>query len=255
MMDLIDSHCHINDKQFNEDIGEVVERAKANGISQLICVGTDIESSEKAIKIADEFQEVFATCGVHPHDSEKPDKKYIQILEDFSKHEKVVAIGEMGLDYFYDFSDRKVQKTIFRDQLELAKDLNLPAVIHNRDSDEDLFQSISESKLIKGVIHCFASDYNFALKILDLGLHISFTGMVTFVKSLHDTIEKIDIDKIMVETDSPYLAPKPFRGKRNEPKNAYHVAEFIANTRGLNLIDFSKKVTETTRTFFNLPST
>ena len=255
MMDLIDSHCHINDKQFNEDIGEVVERAKENGISQLICVGTDIESSEKAIKIAEEFPEVFATCGVHPHDSEKPDKKYIQILEDFSKHEKVVAIGEMGLDYFYDFSDRKVQKTIFRDQLELAKDLNLPAVIHNRDSDEDLFQSISESKLTKGVIHCFASDYNFALKILDLGLHISFTGMVTFVNSLHDTIEKVDIDKIMVETDSPYLAPKPFRGKRNEPQNVYHVAEFIANTRGLNFIDFSNKVTETTRTFFNLPST
>ena len=253
-MNLIDSHCHINDKQFNEDLPEVIARAVDAGIAQLICVGTDIETSERAIEISEKYSEVYATCGVHPHDAEKVDKKYLHVLEDFSTHEKVVAIGEMGLDYFYDFSDKKIQKTIFRDQLELAKDINLPAIIHNRDSDIDLYNTIGESRLTNGVIHCFASDYEFAQKILDIGLHISFTGMVTFVKSLHDVVEKIDINKIMIETDSPYLSPKPFRGKRNEPKNVVHVAEFIANLKNIELDRFGEIMNTTTQSFFNLPS-
>jgi len=252
-MGLIDSHCHINDKQFSEDLVEVVNRAIDSGISQLICVGTDLKSSERAIEIADEFPEVFATCGIHPHDSEKADKKYIQVLEEFSKHEKVVAIGEMGLDYFYDFSDQKIQRRIFRDQLEMANELKLPAVIHNRDSDDDLFQTISESGLTHGVIHCFASDIQFAEKLANLGLHISFTGMVTFVKSLHEVVEKIDVNKIMVETDSPYLSPKPFRGKRNEPKNVVQVAEFIAKLKNIEIEEFLIITTATTQSFFNLP--
>ena len=157
------------------------------------------------------------------------------------------------MDYFYNFSDKNIQKQIFRDQLELAKTVKLPAVIHNRNSDIDLLKVIRDSKLTNGVIHCFASNYPFAQILIDIGLHISFTGMITFVKSLQETIEKIDLDKIMVETDSPYLSPKPFRGKRNEPKNVYHVAEFIAKLRGLSLSEFSVNVTTTTRSFFNLP--
>ena len=253
-MNLIDSHCHINDKQFSDDLDEVINRAIENGVTQLICVGTDINSSEKAIQIAENYSEVFATTGVHPHDAEKADKKYVQILEDLAKHEKVVAIGEMGLDYFYDFSDRKVQKTIFRDQLDLAKDLELPAVIHNRDSDEDLLQTIIESKLNHGVIHCFASDYQMAEKLLKIGLHISFTGMVTFVKSLHEVIKKIDVNKLMVETDSPYLSPKPYRGKRNEPKNVVEVAKFIAELKNININEFKNIVNATTQSFFKLPT-
>tara|TARA_S200000501_G_C20861714_1_gene760110 strand:- start:785 stop:1549 length:765 start_codon:yes stop_codon:yes gene_type:complete len=253
-MKYIDSHCHINDNQFDEDLDEVILRALDSGVSQLICVGTDLKTSEKAIKISENYSQIFATCGIHPHDTEKTNNKYIQVLEEFSKHEKVVAIGEMGLDYFYDYADKKVQKIVFRDQLELAKDLGLPAVIHNRESDVDLYQILIDSQNFYGVIHCFASNYSFAKKILDLGLHISFTGMVTFVKSLHEVIERIDLNKIMIETDSPYLAPKPFRGKRNEPKNVVHIAEFIAKLKKIEIEEFSNMMQSNTKSFFNLPS-
>ena len=253
-MEYIDSHCHINDKQFNEDLEDVVKNAIDLGVTQLICVGTDIKTSEKAIEISEKFPQVFATCGVHPHDSEKAEKRYVNILEELSSHPKVVAIGEMGLDYFYDFSDRKIQKKIFRDQIELAMDKNLPVVIHNRDSDEDLFNVISDSGLNNGVIHCFASDYQLAEKLINLGLNISFTGMVTFVKSVQEVVKKIDIEKIMIETDSPYLSPKPFRGKRNEPKNVIKVAEFIAELKQIDIDEFCMKMIHNTRKFFNLPN-
>jgi len=253
-MKYIDSHCHINDKQFNEDLEDVVKNAIDLGVTQLICVGTDIKTSEKAIEISEKFPQVFATCGVHPHDSEKAEKRYINILEELSSHPKVVAIGEMGLDYFYDFSDRKIQIKIFRNQIELAMDKNLPAVIHNRDSDEDLYNVISDSKLNYGVIHCFASDYLLAEKIISLGLNISFTGMVTFVKSVQEVVKKIDIEKIMIETDSPYLSPIPFRGKRNEPKNVIQVAEFIADLKKIDIDVFCMKMTQNTRQFFKLPN-
>ncbi|MBC8198278.1 MAG: TatD family hydrolase [Candidatus Marinimicrobia bacterium] len=253
-MQLIDSHCHINDKQFEIDLADVIGRASDAGVVQMICIGTDIKSSERAIEIADKYSNVFATCGIHPHDSDKPDKKYIQILEEFSTHEKVVAIGEMGLDYFYDFSDKKIQKIVFREQLELAKELNLPAVIHNRESDADLFNIIQLAKLHNGVVHCFASDIEFANKLIDIGLHVSFTGMVTFVKSLHDVIEKIDINKIMIETDSPYLSPKPHRGKRNEPAFVGNIVNTIAELKNIDPQSVALRTIETTRDFFNLPS-
>ena len=252
-MKLIDSHCHINDVQFKEDLDEVISRAIDTGISQMICVGTDIKSSERAIEISNKYSNIFATCGIHPHDSEKADKKYLQILEEFSKQKKVVAIGEMGLDYFYDFSDQKTQKKIFMNQLELANELELPAIIHNRESDNDLYKIIQDSKLKRGVIHCFTSNLNFAEKLLDLGLHISFTGMITFVKSLTEVIENIDLKKIMIETDSPYLSPKPHRGKRNEPANVLHIANFISEKRNFDPEEFAKLMVETTRKFFNLP--
>ena len=252
-MKLIDSHCHINDVQFKEDLDEVISRAIDTGISQMICVGTDIKSSERAIEISNKYPNIYATCGIHPHDSEKADKKYLQILEEFSKQKKVVAIGEMGLDYFYDFSDQKTQKTIFMNQLELAKELELPAIIHNRESDNDLYKIIQDSKLKEGVIHCFASNLKFAEKLLDLGLHISFTGMITFVKSLTEVIENIDLKKIMIETDSPYLSPKPHRGKRNEPANVLHIANFISEKRNFDPEEFAKLMVETTQKFFNLP--
>ena len=253
-MQLIDSHCHINDKQFENDLADVIARASDAEVVQMICVGTDIKSSERAIEIADKYSNVFATCGIHPHDSDKPDEKYIQILEEFSTHEKVVAIGEIGLDYFYDFSDKKIQKIVFREQLELAKELNLPAVIHNRESDADLFNIIQLAKLHNGVVHCFASDIEFANKLIDIGLHVSFTGMVTFVKSLHDVIEKIDINKIMIETDSPYLSPKPHRGKRNEPAFVVNIVNTIAELKNIDPQSVALRTIETTRDFFNLPS-
>jgi len=253
-MQLIDSHCHINDKQFENDLADVIARASDAEVVQMICVGTDIKSSERAIEIADKYSNVFATCGIHPHDSDKPDEKYIQILEEFSTHEKVVAIGEIGLDYFYDFSDKKIQKIVFREQLELAKELNLPAVIHNRESDADLFNIIQLAKLHNGVVHCFASDIEFANKLIDIGLHVSFTGMVTFVKSLHDVIEKIDINKIMIETDSPYLSPKPHRGKRNEPAFVGNIVNTIAELKNIDPQSVALRTIETTRDFFNLPS-
>ena len=253
-MNLIDSHCHINDKQFSTDLDSTINRAIDKGITHLVCIGTDIKSSEKAIQISQKYTEVFATCGIHPHEADKADKNFINILEELAKHEKVVAIGEMGLDYYYDFSEKKNQNNVFQAQLELSKDLNLPAVIHNRDSDKDLLNILTKSNTSYGVIHCFASDYKMAKKLLDLGLYISFTGMVTFVRSLKEVIKKVDLHKIMIETDSPYLAPHPFRGKRNEPKNVIEVAKFIANIKNIDLNIFNKVVYENTKNFFKLPN-
>jgi len=252
-MPLIDSHCHLNDGKFKDDLDEVITRSEESGIMAMICVGTDLKSSEHAIDIADRYESVFATCGVHPHEAEKAEADYLKHLEAFSTHEKVVAIGEMGLDYHYNFSKPAIQKKVFRDQLDLAKSLQLPAVIHNRNSDDDLMIILKESGHFNGVVHCFSSGIKLAESLIQIGLKLSFTGMVTFVKSLSDIIEKVPIEKMMVETDSPYLAPVPFRGIRCEPGYVTKVAEKIAEIKNLPMEAVADTTTLNTVEFFNLP--
>jgi TatD DNase family protein len=247
---LIDTHAHIYYEDFAQRIEEVIQSASDNGVEKIITVGVDLKSSEECIKLAEKFPSVFATCGYHPHEAVKAPKRYLYELEDMAAHPKVVAIGEMGLDYHYNFSDPKIQQKVYREQLELAVALQLPAVVHCRNSDDDILQGINESACENGVIHCFASNVEFAEKILETGFHISFTGMITFVKELEEVVIEIPLERMMVETDSPYLSPKPHRGKKNEPKNVLHVAEKIAELKEIDLEEVAESTTETAMNLF-----
>jgi len=247
---LIDTHAHIYYEDFAQRIEEVIQSASDNGVEKIITVGVDLKSSEECIKLAEKFPSVFATCGYHPHEAVKAPKRYLYELENMAAHPKVVAIGEMGLDYHYNFSDPKIQQKVYREQLELAVALQLPAVVHCRNSDDDILQGINESACENGVIHCFASNVKFAEKILETGFHISFTGMITFVKELEEVVIEIPLERMMVETDSPYLSPKPHRGKKNEPKNVLHVAEKIAELKEIDLEEVAESTTETAMNLF-----
>jgi len=247
---LIDTHAHIYYEDFAQRIEEVIQSASDNGVEKIITVGVDLKSSEECIKLAEKFPSVFATCGYHPHEAVKAPKRYLYELENMAAHPKVVAIGEMGLDYHYNFSDPKIQQKVYREQLELVVALQLPAVVHCRNSDDDILQGINESACENGVIHCFASNVEFAEKILETGFHISFTGMITFVKELEEVVIEIPLERMMVETDSPYLSPKPHRGKKNEPKNVLHVAEKIAELKEIDLEEVAESTTETAMNLF-----
>ena len=176
-MEFIDTHCHIYYDKYQDDINDVINKANDNNIKHMICVGVDLKSSEKSIILSNQYESVFATVGYHPHEAKLAADGYLDKMTKLLEYPKVVAVGEIGLDYYYEHSDKKTQIKVFRDQLELAKDLDMPVVIHNREADEDLYNNIKESKITKGVIHCYSSDIKYAQKIFDLGLIISFTGI------------------------------------------------------------------------------
>ncbi len=252
-VNLIDTHAHLYYDSYQEDFEEMLERAENAGVQKIICIGVDLTTSESCLKIAEKHSHIFATAGVHPHEASKPPRGYVKELENFSTHPKIVAIGEIGLDYHYDFSPRDVQIRVFRDQLELAKSLELPTVVHNRESDDDLLTAIQASGSDNGVVHCFGGSIDFAAALLETGYHLSFTGTVTFKRDLEqnrELLKSIPLEKIMVETDSPYLSPVPLRGKRNEPGNVRYVAEQIADWKGMSLEEFAHITTETAHGFF-----
>ena len=247
---LIDTHCHIFYDKYKNDIYEVVNRAKKEKVDKIICVGIDIETSKKSIKLSEKFESIFATVGFHPHEAKNATNSYLDTIKSLLEIPKVVAIGEIGLDYYYKHTDKKQQIKVFREQLELAKDLNLPVVIHNRESDDDLYDNIKNSKISKGVVHCFSSDVNFANKLFELGLIISFTGIITFSKELQEVVKEIPMSKIMIETDSPYLTPIPFRGKRNEPYMVREIAKKIAEIKNLSFDEVVNVTTNNAKKLF-----
>ena len=250
-MELIDTHSHIYYDKYT-DIDDVIDRASRNNISKIICVGVDIKSSEKSIHLAEKYDMIYATAGYHPHESKDTDVNYLNELENFLSHNKVVALGEIGLDFFYKHSDKKTQIRVFEEQLELAKSLNMPCVIHNRESDKELIESIKNTNNNNGVIHCFASNLDLASKLLKLNFHLSFTGLITFAKELKEVVENIPLEKMMIETDSPYLTPVPHRGKRNEPYMVKYVAKEIAKIKGIPFNEVATKTSITARKFFGI---
>lgn len=251
-MKLVDTHSHIYYDKYIEDFDEVLLRAENNNLKNIICVGVDIESSEKSIRLSEKHNIIYSTAGYHPHESKDVEENYLQKLEGLLKHEKVVAVGEIGLDFFYNHSDKKTQIKIFNEQIELANHVNMPCVIHNRNSDEELLNSLKQQKIKKGVIHCFASNLKFAKKILDLNLLLSFTGLLTFNKDLENVVKEIPLEKIMIETDSPYLTPKPHRGKRNEPYMVKYVAQKIADIKNISFEEVANTTTKNAVKFFGL---
>ena len=229
-MILIDTHAHLFYKDLADQLDEVLDRAQAAGVEAVICVGLDLATSRQAVALAEKYPFIWATAGVHPHDAGEAPEGYLQQLEQLASHPRVVAIGEMGLDFYRNLSPPETQRRVFREQLELAKSVDLPVVVHNREADEALYAALTVAGHRKGVVHCFSSAVPFARQILDFGLEISFTGTVTFGKNHNASVlEAVGLEHIMVETDCPYLAPVPKRGKTNEPSYLRHTVAAIAD--------------------------
>ena len=218
----------------------------------MICVGVDLDSSLKSLNIANKFQQIFSSVGYHPHESKDANKNYLEKIEHLSTNKKVVAIGEMGLDYYYNHSKKNIQKKIFKEQLELAKTLNMPAIIHCRDAEKDLISCIKEIDINKGVVHCFSGSQNFADEIFKQGLLISLTGMITFNKNLMQVVKNIPLENMMLETDSPYLTPVPYRGKRNQPSMVKIIADKISTIKDESVNKIASITTDNAERLFKI---
>lgn len=245
---LIDSHAHLDMPEFDKDRNEVIQRAHDCGIEYIITVGIDVESCRQAIALAEEFESVYAIVGIHPHNAKEIDETTYPLLRNFARHKKVRALGEIGLDFFRNLSPQDTQIKRFRELIALARELKLPIVVHDRDAHQETLSILREEKAFEvgGVIHCFSGDYEMAVKCLDMGFYISIPGTVTFRKatSLQELVKRIPLERILVETDAPFLAPMPFRGKRNEPSYVKYIAETIAQIKHL---DFEKVATVTSQ--------
>ena len=249
---LIDTHCHLFFDELKEDLSNVLKRAADLGVTKFICVGTNIEDSKESHNLALNYEKIFSTAGVHPHDAEEVAENYIDELYNLLKDKKVLAVGEIGLDYFKELSDIRVQKKIFAEQLELAQKINKPIVFHNRDSDDDIINTLSEFPNVYGVAHCFSSTYDVAKKLIDMGFYISFSGNLTFKNShLPDVAKRLPIDRLLVETDSPFLSPAPHRGKTNEPGRARFVADLLARLHNLSINEVARITTTNAKAIFN----
>jgi len=226
-----DTHAHYDDARFDEDRDELLSSMPSRGISLIMNPGCDPTTSKKAIAIAEKYPFVYAAVGTHPHEAEEMEDAHIELYRELAKHPKVKAIGEIGLDYYYDMSPRDIQKKWLDRQLSLAGELDLPVIIHERDAAQDVFNAIkAHSPKVRGVYHCYSGSYEMAREIMKLGYYISFTGSITFAKAekLRSVVERVPLDRIMIETDSPYLTPAPHRGKRNDSGYVHFVAEMIA---------------------------
>ena len=240
----IDTHAHLFYPNFDEDIDKVIENAKSSGVDYIIVPATDIETAKQTLALADKYEMIYAAVGVHPHDTKEWTNENLKAIEDLAAHPKVVAIGEIGLDYYYDFSPKEKQIEAFRSQIELALKLNLPIVVHNRESDEDVLKIVKEycSSGLRGQFHCFNGSLSDAKDLIRMKFFISFTGNITFKKAdlLRDTLSNIRLQHLLIETDSPFMTPVPHRGKRNEPSYVKLVAEKIAELHKVSIEDLAR---------------
>jgi TatD DNase family protein len=258
-MEFIDSHAHIDGPQFADDRDAMLARARAAGISTILAIGTGPgpEKLDAALPFAESHNWIYTTVGIHPHDAKEVTPAHLDALAALAKHPKVIAWGEIGLDYFYDHSPRDVQEKVFRQQMELAQAAKLPIIIHCRDAWDDCLRLLDEvwkATGLGGILHCFTSTLDHAQKGLDMGFLISFTGNISYPKAqnIRDVAKALPLSNILIETDSPYLAPQPHRGKRNEPAYVVEVAKALANVRDLELSEIAAETTETFRRFFRL---
>lgn len=251
---LVDSHCHLDFPDFADELDAVVARARAAGIGRIVSISTRVDKHDGLLAIADRFPEVFCSVGTHPHNAkEEPDITTADLVAR-TRHPKVVAIGEAGLDYHYDLSPRDAQERGFRRHIAAARETGLPLVIHAREADDDVARILEEESgkgAFPAVLHCFTGGRDLARRAIALGLSISFTGILTFKNStaLREIAAELPIDRVLVETDAPYLAPGKFRGKRNEPSYVVETASVLAQTRGVALEDIAAQTTEN---FFRL---
>ena len=231
-----DSHTHLTEDCFAQDFDAIVENMKAASVTGMMEIGYDLASSEKAVQLAERFDWVHAAVGSHPDDAEQVDEARIAVYRELCKNPRVKAIGEIGLDYHYEEPGREVQKRAFRMQLALAQELFMPVVIHEREAHEDGLRILEEFPAVRGVFHCFSGSYEMAKELIKRGWYIGFTGVVTFknARKAVETAANIPLDRILIETDCPYMAPEPFRGRRCDPSLVPYVAKKIAGLRGLS---------------------
>ena len=260
-MELIDTHCHLTFEQLAGDIDAVVDRSLAAGVAGWITVGTDPQHNRKAVELASRFENMYAAVGIHPHDAKDVTAGTMSELKELAQSEKVVTIGETGLDFHYDFSPRQEQRRVFEAQLEIARELNLPVIIHSREAFDEtidiLEQFIGVKGRLKGVVfHCFGGSAQQARIVLDHGFYISFTGVVTFknAEKACQAAKIVPADRLMLETDCPYMSPVPMRKQKiNEPALMIHTARFLAELKEMDPADFARAVTTASKSFFDLP--
>jgi TatD DNase family protein len=256
-MNLIDAHCHLTYEPF-ADIDAVLKRSKNAGVAGWVTIGTDLADSQKAVELAGWVENMFAAVAIHPHNAKSADAQTIAQIKGLAQSKKVVAIGETGLDLHYKFSTPQQQQDSFVRHLELAKELNLPVVIHSREAFDETMEILEahESGLKGLVFHCYSGDIRQAKIVLDKGWYISLTGVVTFknAETTREVAKYVPLDRLMIETDAPYLSPEPMRKQKvNEPALLIHTAKFAAALRGMELAKFAEAVTATTTQFFSLP--
>jgi TatD DNase family protein len=259
-MTLIDSHCHIDGEAFDDDRDDVVRRAREAGVVAMLNIGTGHPHSDdfrRAVAVAEKYDSVFGSVGVHPHDAKLYDDKAEEHLVDLATSEQVIAWGEIGLDYYYDHSPRDVQREVFRRQIRIARSLNLPIIIHSRDADDETVDILTEECSwtgFRGIMHCFGGTPQMAEALMPLGFMISFAGNVTFKKAenLREAARIVPLDRLLIETDCPFLTPIPFRGKRNEPAYVEHTARFLADFYGVSFETFARQTSKNFLEFFGL---
>lgn len=256
---LYDTHAHLDDEQFDGDRETVIENIRKSGVGLLNNIGSDIESSRASIALAEKYDFIYAAVGVHPSETGKMTLEDIDTLRSLAAHEKAVAIGEIGLDYHYDDTDSETQKKWLRPQLALAKELDMPVVIHDRESKGECLSILKESGIRRAVIHCFSGSAETAAELVRLGFHISFTGVVTFKNARRaiEALRVIPIERLFIETDCPYMSPEPYRGTRNDSSRVIRIAEKIAEVKGMDLDGVIEKTSENAMRFFgtSLPRT
>jgi len=251
---VIDSHAHLADEQFDGDRDAVLARAREAGVELIVCPGSDVASSRAALELARASDAVLAAAGVHPHEAKTADAAALAEVEKLARQEGCVGVGEIGLDYHYDSSPRDVQRAVFEAQLALARRVDLPVIVHCREAFDDCLAALERAG-VRGVMHCFSGDRDVALRCCKLGLMVSFAGQVTYKKAdaLRGAARAVPAEHLLIETDSPYLAPQAVRGRRNEPAHLVHTAEFLAGTLGLSPEDVARITTVNAKLLFGLP--
>ena len=257
-MRLFDSHCHLEDEKFAEDQSEVLQHMKEYGVDRCILGGSTFDSCKQIALLCAAYPGfIYGTAGIHPHEADSWDECSPAKLEDLLNHSGMVGIGEIGLDYYYDLSPRDTQKNVLENQLDLACQRHLPAAFHVRDAHGDFYDILRarSGRIPEGVLHCFSGSVEMARQYLNMGLYISFAGPVTFknAANLQEAARYVPLDRILIETDSPYLAPVPLRGKRNEPANVRYVAEVIANLKGLSAENLAEQTYQNACTLYRIP--
>jgi TatD DNase family protein len=255
-MILFDTHAHLNDTGYNNDRDEMIQRARQAGVVHIVNVGFNLASSRESLKLADRYDLIYAAVGIHPHDAAEAGPGYLEELEKMAAHPRVVAIGEIGLDYYRDLSPRPVQRKVFTEQMALAKKLQKPIIIHDRDAHGELMDILRKERLgpAGGVMHCYSGSREMARECLAMGFYISIAGPVTFSNAarLKEVAAGIPPDRLLIETDAPYLTPVPYRGKINEPAHVLYTAQEVARLRGMETEDLAKMCTGNGRKLFRI---
>lgn len=233
---IFDTHAHILDDLFFKDRKALIKKINESELSGMIECGTDLNDSAMAVRLAHANPMIYAAAGIHPHNAAKAPADYLETLHSLLMHDKVVAVGEIGLDYHYDYSPKDIQKSVFEEQLQMSLVLHKPVVVHLREATEDMLNILTRYSTLRGVLHCFSGSVEIAKELLKMGLYISFSGNVTFKNAVHvrEAVQAVPLDRLLAETDCPYMSPEPFRGKRNEPANVKYVLEKLAEIKNIS---------------------